>query len=89
MQYAMQEKEVVQKVTENYWQIANLTYNLQTIDAAEVQLKAIYEQVNNFIETGVTTGNALLKVKLRQQELASNRLQLENAIHVLTLLLAH
>ena len=88
LQYAMQEKEVVQKVTENYWQIANLTYNLQTIDAAEVQLKAIYEQVNNFIETGVTTGNALLKVKLRQQELASNRLQLENAIHVLTLLLA-
>lgn len=44
LQYAMQEKEVVQKVTENYWQIANLTYNLQTIDAAEVQLKAIYEQ---------------------------------------------
>lgn len=88
LQYSLKEKEVIQKVTENYWQIANLKYNLQTIDAAEKQMEAVHQQVSNFVETGVTTRNALMKVKLREQELASNRLKLENATHILTMLLA-
>lgn len=88
LQFSMKEKDVIQKVTENYWQIARLNYNLLTISAAQKQLKAVYEKVNNFVETGIATRNALLKVKLRRQELSSNRLQLENAIHILTMLLA-
>ena len=62
--------------------------NLSTIEAADKQLSAVYEQVNNYVKAGVTTRNDLLKVKLRQQELASNRLKLENAKNVLLLLLA-
>ena len=88
LQKSMQEKDVIQKVTENYWQIVLLKYNIRTIEAAEKQLTAIYKQVNDFVEVGVTTHNALLKVKLRQQELASNRLKVENGERVLLLLLA-
>ncbi len=88
LQLNLKEKDVIQKVTENFWQIAQLYYNLQTITAAEKQLAAVYEQVNNYVETGVATRNALLKVKLQQQELASNRLKLENASHILSMLLA-
>jgi len=88
LQLQMQEKDVLQKVAENYWQIAVVKYNLNTLDAADKQITAVLEQVNNYVKAGVTTRNDLLMVQLRQQELASNRLRLENAEHVLLLLLA-
>ncbi len=88
LQQRMKEKDVLQKVTENYWQIATVKYNLNTIESAEKQLAAVQELVENHVRAGVTTRNDLLKVTLRQQELASNRLKLENAEHVLLLLLA-
>ena len=82
------EKEVLQKVTECYWQLAQVRYNLSTIEAAEKQLDAVMTQVENFLKAGVTTRNSVLQVRLRQQEISSNRLKLENADHVLRLLLA-
>ncbi len=82
------EKEVLQKVTECYWNLACVRYNLSTIEAAEKQVDAVMKQVENFLNAGVTTRNSQLKVRLRQQELSSNRLKLENADHVLRLLLA-
>ena len=82
------EKEVLQKVTECYWQLACVRYNLNTLDAAEKQVDAVMKQVENFLNAGVTTRNSLLKVRLRQQELSSTRLKLENADHVLRLVLA-
>ncbi len=88
LQLRMQEKDVLQKVTECYWQIASVRYNLGTIEAAEKQLDAVCDLVTNYVNAGVTTRNDLLRVELRQQELASNRLKLENAEHVLLLLLA-
>ena len=88
LQLKMKEKDVLQKVTECYWQIASVKYNLETIAAAEKQLDAVSELVTNYVNAGVTTRNDNLKVQLRQQELASNRLKLENAEHVLLLLLA-
>ena len=45
-------------------------------------------QVELFLKAGITTRNSVLKVRLRQQELSSARLKLENADHVLRLLLA-
>ncbi len=78
----------MQKVTECYWQLATVRYNLSTIEAAEKQMEAVMTQVENFLKAGVTTRNSQLKVSLRQQELSSARLKLENADHVLRLLLA-
>ena len=88
LQHSLTEKKVVQKVTENYWQIVQIKYNLNTIEAAEKQIASIYKDVNNYVNAGVTTRNSLLKVKMRQKELESLRLKLENADHVLRLLLA-
>jgi outer membrane protein TolC len=84
----LSEKEVLQKVTECYWKLAQVRYNLSTIEAAEKQVDAVMAQVENFLKAGVTTRNSQLKVRLRQQELSSARLKLENADHVLRLLLA-
>lgn len=88
LQLQLKEKDIEQKVTENYWQIAQVKYNLSTLDAADRQLQAVYALVEQYVKAGVTTRNDLLKVKLHQQELASNRIKLENADRILRLLLA-
>ncbi len=88
LQLGMSEKEVERKISENFWQVAQVKYNLQTIAKAEEQMDAVMQQVTNYVNAGVTTRNALLKVKLRKQELASNRLKAENAQRILLMLLA-
>ena len=88
LQQSLKEQDVVQRVTENYWKIASLKYNLQTLTAAEKQVEAIRKRVSDFVETGASTRNALLRVRLRQQELESTRIKVENTQHVLLMLLA-
>lgn len=88
LQLQLKEKDIRQKVTEIFWQVAQVKYNLNTLDAADRQLQAVYALVQQLVESGVTTSNDLLKVKLRQQELASNRIKLENADRILRLLLS-
>ena len=88
LQQSLKEQDVVQRVTENFWKIACLKYNLQTLTAAEKQVEAIRKRVSDFVETGATTRNALLRVRLRQQELESTRIKVENTQHVLLMLLA-
>lgn len=88
LQRSLTEKEVLQKVTECFWQIASVRYHLQTLDAADRQMEAVLSDTKNLVEAGVVTRNALLRVQLRKQELASNRLTLENSEHILLMLLA-
>ncbi len=88
LQLQLKEKDIVEKVTENYWQIAQLKYNLQTLDAADRQVQAVLDLVNQYVNAGITTSNDLLKLQLRQHELHSNRLKVENGIRVLSMLLA-
>ncbi len=88
LEYRMKEKDLRQKITENYWKIASLKYDLNTVAAAEKQVDEMYRQVELFVNTGVTTRNDLLRVSLRRHELQSSRLQLENGQKVLLLLLA-
>ncbi len=88
LQLEMKEKDVVQRVTEGFWQIATIKYNLQTLDAADKQMEEALKTVETYVKAGLTQRNDLLKVQLRRQELASNRLKLNNAEHVLRLLLA-
>ncbi len=88
LQQNIKEKDVVQRVTENYWQIAQVKYNLQTLDAADKQIAEAEKTTSTYLKAGLTTRNDLLKVQLRQNELKSDRLKLNNAEHVLRLLLA-
>lgn len=88
LQLEMKEKDIVGKVTECFWQIASLRYQLSTLDAADKQLGAVYDNVEAYVKAGVTTSNDLLKVRLQQQKLASNRLKVENGLQVLQMLLA-
>lgn len=71
-----------------YWQVVSLRDNLSTIEAVERQLEEIHRQVELSVKAGLVTTNDLLRVELRQQEIASNRLKVENGLKVSKMLLA-
>lgn len=88
LKQVIKEKDVLQKVTECFWQLATVKYNIRTVEAAEKQISAVKTRVQDLVDAGVITANALLQVKLREQELASTRVKLENGDQLLRLLLA-
>ena len=88
LQYGMTEKQILQSVTEYYWQLASLDANAKTIEAAQAQLVAVHELTENFVDAGVINRNDLLTVELKQQELQSDHLQVDNARELMRMLLA-
>ena len=84
----MTEGEVREQTDTYYWQIVSLKDNLATIEAVERQLAEIHRQVELSVKAGLVTTNDLLRVELRQQEIAANRLTVENGLKVSKLLLA-
>lgn len=88
LQCAMAEKDVLQSVAEYYWQIVALRSNVTTLDAVEEQLSAIHTLTENYVKAGIINRNDVLTVELKQQEIASARLQLNNGLELLRLVLA-
>lgn len=88
LQAEIQTKDILQQVTENYYQIVKLKLDLATILSAQEQLRAIHHEVTTFVDAGVTTRNDLLRVRLELQKLSSDSLTVSNAHHIMCLLLA-
>lgn len=88
LQTAMSEKDVLQNVADYFWQIVALRSNLSTLNAVDEQLASIHTLTENYINAGLITRNDLLTVELKQQEMVSTRLQLDNGIMLLRLVLA-
>lgn len=88
LEYNMAEKDVVQKVNDYYWKLVSLRSTLNTLDAVDAQLLEVRNVTQQFVDAGVTTRNDLLRVELKQQEIASQRLTLNNSIEVVRMLLA-
>ena len=73
----------VELTTERYfWQLVQLREKIKTLDAASKSLESIEKDVKVAIKAGVALNNDLLQVQLQQNELASNRVQLENGIRI-------
>lgn len=88
LQLRMTEKDTELQVARYYWQIVSLQSNVATLDSVKVQLDEVHRLTKNYVDAGVITHNDLLRVELKQQEIASNRLELENGISIVKLLLA-
>lgn len=84
----MTEKDVIQNIQTYYWKLVALRGNVSTLDAVEKQLKEVYQQTEQYVNVGVATRNDLLRVELKQQEIASQRLSLNNGIEVVRMVLA-
>ena len=88
LQVRKTEAEVREQTDTYFWQIVSLKENLLTLDAVERQLEEIHRQVELSVKAGLVTTNDLLRVELRRQEIASDRLKVENGLKVSKLLLA-
>ena len=74
--------EVRERTDTYFWQVVSLRDNLSTIEAVERQLAEIHRQVALSVKAGLVTTNDLLRVELRRQEVASERLKVENGLKV-------
>ncbi len=88
LQLQLSENEVEEKVEQYYWQLVSLQEKTKTLDAVDTLLANIYKDVDVAVRAGVAMRNDLLQVQLRQNDIESQRLKLENGISIVSLLLA-
>ena len=88
LQLQLSENEVEEKVEQYYWQLVSLQEKTKTLDAVDTLLANIYKDVDVAVRAGVAMRNDLLQVQLRQNEIESQRLKLQNGISIVRLLLA-
>ena len=88
LQLQLSENEVEEKVEQYYWQLVSLQEKTKTLDAVDTLLANIYKDVDVAVRAGVAMRNDLLQVQLRQNDIESQRLKLENGISIVRLLLA-
>ncbi len=87
LQLQLSEKDVEKQVEQYYWQIVSMQEKTRTLDAVEKMLGNIQHDVETAVQAGVTLGNDLLQVQLRQNEIESQRLKLNNGLALVKMLL--
>ena len=79
----------VEKTTEQYfWQLASLQEKIKTVEAVDTLLAGIHKDVDIAVRAGLAMRNDLLQVQLRQNDIESQRLKLQNGISIVRLLLS-
>ena len=80
--------EVNAKVEQYYYTLINLREKRHTLDTMDKQLTHILADVQNYLDAGLCERNDLLNVQLKQDELKSGMLKLDNGIKITRMLLA-
>ena len=83
------ERDVLQEVADTYWMIAGLMSKRQTVAKVVSLLDTIQSVAEVAYNHGLATSNDLLRVQLKQNELRTKSLQLENGIQLASRLLCH
>ena len=87
LQLQLSENEV-EKTTEQYfWQIVSLQEKMKTVEAVEALLNDVAKDADVAVRAGVAMRNDLLQVQLRQNDVASQKLKLQNGLSLVRLLL--
>ena len=88
LQLQLSENEVERQTEQYYWQLISLQEKMKTIEAVEALLADIYKDVDVAVRAGVAMRNDLLQVQLRQNDVESQKVKLQNGIGIVRLLLA-
>ncbi len=88
LQMQLTENEVDRTAEGYYWQMATVEEKLRTVAMMEKLLADIHKDVAVAVEAGVSLRNDLLQVELRQNEVESQQLRLDNALQLSRMLLA-
>lgn len=79
-QLLLKKNEILLATEQSYWQVILLQEKMKTVEMFNKMLDTLYRDVSSYYEAGFITQNDVLKVKLKQNELISNKLKLENGI---------
>ena len=88
LQLQLSQKEVERQTEQYYWQLVTLQEKLKTIEAVQALLADIHKDVDVAVRAGVAMRNDLLQVQLRQNDVESNKVKLNNGINIVRMLLA-
>lgn len=80
--------EVERTAEQYFWQIVSLVEKRKTLAAVDSLLRGIHNDVDVAVRAGVALRNDLLQVNIRQNEVESQRLKLDNGLALLQSLLA-
>ncbi len=81
--------EVTKTTSLYYWQLVSLQEKMLTVKAVEALLDDIVKDVTVAVRAGVAVRNDLLQVQLRQNDVRSQQLKLQNACSLVKMMLAH
>lgn len=87
LQLQLSEYEVEKQTEQYYWQLVSLQEKMKTVEAVQTLLADIYKDVDVAVRAGVAMKNDLLQVQLRQNEVESQKLKVQNGINIVRLLL--
>lgn len=88
LQLQQSRDEIITSTETYYNQLLTLYEKMKTIDAADRQLERIHQDAENAFQGGMSTKNDMLTVELKQNELATNRLKLDNGIKLCKMVLS-
>jgi outer membrane protein TolC len=88
LQQRQSENDVRQTVEQYYWQLVILKEKLRTLSTVESMLASVEKDVNVAVKAGVTRRNELLQVQLRQNDISTTRINLENSLDICRRLMA-
>lgn len=79
-QARLSENEVLLTTEGLYWQLISLLEKEKTLDVIDTQLDTLLKDVELSYKAGLITRNEVLKVRLKKNEVKSNRINLDNGI---------
>jgi len=88
LQLQLSENEVEKQTEQYFWQLVSLQEKMKTIETVQALLADIYKDVDVAVRAGIAMKNDLLQVQLRQNDVESQKLKLQNGINMVRLLLA-
>ncbi len=88
LQAEQSEKEVILTAEQYAWQVLTLEEKLHTVSSIDTMLQRVCSDVETAVNAGVKLPNDLLEVRLRRNDIASQRIDLENGIALSKMLLA-
>jgi len=87
LQLQLSENDVEKQTEQYYWQLVSLQEKMKTIEAVQALLADICKDVDVAVRAGVAMRNDLLQVQLRQNEVESQKVKVQNGISIVRLLL--
>ena len=88
LQLQLSENEVEKQTEQYYWQLVSMQQKMKTIEAVDTLLKDIRKDVDVAVRAGVAMKNDQLQVQLRQNDIESQKVKLQNGISIVKMLMS-